>query len=84
MPYLTKEVKDIINIPTSSGELNYMLTELIIAYIIHNGGLNYNNCNDVVGALDNAKHEFRRRVQDLYEDKKCKKSGDVYPHQFII
>lgn len=61
----------------SAGELNYQLTLLCIDYMEHKG-LSYQTCNDIVGALDNCKDEFRRRIQHPYEKKKCKTSGDVY------
>jgi hypothetical protein len=32
-----------------------------------------------VGALEQAKDEFRRRVVHPYEDLKIKENGDVYP-----
>ena len=77
MPYIDKERRDLIIFPENSGELNYMVTELIVAYL-HRKGLSYQTCNDIVGALDNAKDEFRRRVQHKYEEKKIKDNGDVY------
>lgn len=33
--------------------------------------------NDVVGALDNAKDEFKRRIQNPYEDSKIEQNDDV-------
>ena len=42
--------------------------------------MSYATCNDIVGALDNCKDEFRRRIQHPYEDKKLRENGDVYPH----
>lgn len=77
MPYIDKKRRDIIAFPENSGELNYMVTELVVTYLRHNG-LCYKTCNDIVGALDNAKDEFRRRVQHPYEDIKIKQNGDVY------
>jgi hypothetical protein len=77
MPYIDKRRRDLIVFPENCGELNYMITELVVVYLRHNG-LSYQTCNDIVGALDNAKDEFRRRVQHKYEDKKIKENGDVY------
>jgi len=77
MPYLTQERKDVISTPEVSGELNYMVTKLVIDYM-RNNGISYQTCNDIVGALDNAKDEFRRRVQHPYENIKIKENGDVY------
>lgn len=60
-----------------AGELNYQLTRVIIDYL-ESQGLCYRTCNDIVGALENAKHEFQRRIQDPYEDQKISANGDVY------
>lgn len=61
-----------------SGELNYQVTRLIVNYV-ENNGLDYNVINEVVGALECAKHEFVRRVVEPYEDSKIAENGDVYP-----
>lgn len=61
----------------ASGNLNYVLTKVIIAYAKQHG-LRYQIMNDIVGALDNCKDEFRRKVQHPYEDNKIQENGDVY------
>ena len=61
----------------SPGELNYQFTRTILDYI-DSMGLNYQTINDVVGALENAKAEFCRRIAAPYEDIKIKDNGDVY------
>jgi hypothetical protein len=61
-----------------AGDLNYAFTMLAIDYIKRQG-LNYQNINDIVGALDGAKAEFQRRVVGDYENTKIEESGDVYP-----
>lgn len=68
--------------PDTSGELNYVITGILLDYL-ENKGLSYSTCNDIVGALDNAKDEFRRRVQHPYEDMKIKENGDVYPARYL-
>jgi hypothetical protein len=91
MPYISKErisalwndsITDRNSNVETAGELNYWLTDTIVTYLTHKG-LTYQTCNDIVGALDNAKSEFVRRVQIPYEDKKIKENGDVYPKQFL-
>lgn len=84
MPYISNQQKEELKsiAPRNAGELNYIFTEFINVYLLDKG-LCYQTCNDIVGALDNAKHEFRRRVQDVYEDHKCETNGDVYLQQFI-
>lgn len=86
MPYLRQEAKDyfeklLIELNHSSisnpGELNYLFTEIIKQYM-ENHTKNYQMLNDVVGALDCCKSEFKRRVVDPYEDTKIKLNGDVY------
>jgi len=61
-----------------AGDLNYAFTVLAIDYIKRQG-LNYQNINDIVGALDGAKAEFQRRVAGDYEEQKIDENGDVYP-----
>jgi hypothetical protein len=79
MPYIDKNsqeafapLADAINQTTivSPGELNYLVTLLAIKYMQING-LRYAYMNDVVGALDSAKEEFRRRVMAPYEQQKA-------------
>ena len=57
-----------------------MLTMEVIRYLKFHG-LSYQTCNDIVGALDNCKDEFRRRVQHPYEDGKIEENGDCYPRE---
>jgi len=64
--------------PETAGELNFALT-LLVAEYIQRKGLNYQNINDVMGALEGAKAEFYRRVAAPYEDTKIQQNGDVYP-----
>ncbi len=64
----------------TSGQLNFQLTKVVIRYLKRHG-LCYDTCNDIVGALDNCKDEFRRLVQHPYEDKKIKENGSVYKEE---
>jgi hypothetical protein len=59
-----------------AGELNYVITRIILE-CLENWGKNYQSMNDIVGALDNAKDEFRRHIQHPYEDEKIVENGDV-------
>ena len=85
MPYIKQDRRDELGfdfseqsaMPRSSGELNYMVTELMKAYLAHHGAC-YQTFNDIVGAVDGAKTEFERRVVAPYEDTKIKENGDVY------
>lgn len=63
---------------SSSGELNFMLTDMILSYLRDKGKC-YKTINDIIGALEGAKLEFYRRVVVPYEDKKKKQNPpDVY------
>lgn len=79
MPYIDPFSRDILDddAPLGSGQLNYSITKLIRFYYL-NHGKGYQAINDIVGALENAKLEFYRRVAVPYEDKKIKENGDVY------
>ena len=77
MPYIEKYRRDNIGKPETAGELNFMITELLISYMETNG-LNYATINDIVGACEGAKMEFYRRVAVPYKDIKIAENGDVY------
>lgn len=81
MPYIKEDASVRLNeksiIPNNTGELNYMITDLISHYFEAHGG-RYQQINDVLGALEAAKLEFYRRVAAPYEDTKIIENGDVY------
>ena len=82
IPYITKERRSAIEVlgetPTTAGELNFGLTKLVLRYL-RLKGKSYATFNDIVGALEQAKDEFQRRVVHPYENAKCAENGDVYP-----
>lgn len=82
MPYIPIDERSENREPVTAGGLNFKLTEVIIRYLLLHS-LSYQTCNDIVGALDNCKDEFRRRVQHPYEDKKIAENGDVYPKEVL-
>lgn len=81
MPYIQKVNRPYLDdgseLPSTPGELNYLITKLIINYVNLNE-CTYQTINDVVGALEGAKLEFYRRVAAPYEDEKIQQNGDVY------
>lgn len=83
MPYIASWKRDLLDSTVNQeyietcGDLNYLFTKLCITYL-KNHGLSYQTCNDIVGALDNAKSEFKRRIQNKYEDQKMMENSDVY------
>lgn len=83
MPYIKQDARERLqdlDIPTTAGELNYLITKLCSEYVDDFGGINlcYQKLNEVIGVLECAKMEFYRRVAAPYEDEKMKKNGDVY------
>lgn len=66
----------------SPGELNYVLTRVVIDYL-NARDLSYGTINDVMGALEGAKLEFYRRVAVPYENVKITQNGDVYPAHLL-
>lgn len=89
MPYIKEEDREKIYIEPSSGveaislkpistpgEIQYAIAKLVQTYIARNG-LNYQNCNDVMGALAGAQMEFYRRIVAPYEDSKIETNGDI-------
>ena len=63
--------------PRTAGELQYVIALAIHEFLMENE-LNYQNCNDVMGALTGANMEFYRRFVAEYEDTKIRENGDVY------
>jgi hypothetical protein len=83
MPYIDSRTRELIKkYPLarieSAGELNYLITQLIVRYMRENEPVRYWVINDIVGALEGAKLEFWRRVVTPYEMQKERENGDVY------
>lgn len=79
MPYIKQQDREYLRErnPHTAGELNYLITQLIISYM--NGGKEcYQAYNDCLGALEGAKLELYRRKIAPYENKAIEKNGDVY------
>lgn len=82
MPYITADERykldvSVNPVPVNAGQLNYLITRLLLRYVSQHGD-SYAVYNDVIGAVDCAKHEFYRRKVVSYEDDKAKTNGDVY------
>ena len=86
MPYIKNHQRrallepenNMTHFPYDPGELNYVITRLII-YYIKNKGLSYADTVALLtGLLINIKDEFKTRVFDKYEAKKRKENGDVF------
>lgn len=82
MPYIPRSEKkkvDQDNLIVNAGQFNYALNQLISVYLDQNS-INYQTCNDVIGAMECAKMELYRRLVAPYEDKKILQNGDVKPY----
>ena len=78
MPYIDADKRPKARFsPTTAGELNYAITDLIRSYIVVRT-LSYQTINDILGALTGAQAEFYRRVAVPYENMKMATNGDVY------
>ncbi len=84
LSFLTIQMKKIMPAVSTPGDLNYLITELCLAYTAANKkgdsySPNYALINEVIGAMECAKLEFYRRLAAPYEDVKIAENGDVYP-----
>lgn len=61
----------------NGGQLQYILAVTIQTYMDRHG-LNYQNCQDIVGALSGALAEFQRLVVGPYENLKIQENGGIY------
>lgn len=84
MPYIKQEdreplkphIENLGNAIDSEGELNYVISMLLHAYM-RKKGIRYGNMNAVVGVLECAKMEFYRQVAAAYEDAKIFENGNI-------
>ena len=82
MPYVKQSDRprlDAGGAATNAGELNYVITRTIDAYLAEKG-VNYAHLNEVIGVLECAKLELYRRIVAGYEDQKIAdpENGEVY------
>ena len=90
MPYITKQEKtelkpllDQVSISTP-GSLTYAVSILMMSYLkpTVNNPLSFTSLNSVIGAVERALDEFKRRILDPYEQQKIRDNGDIY-QEFI-
>lgn len=81
MPYIAQETANKITdngkLPSSKGELTYVLTEACAAYVNRRDDVNYDALADVLACLESTKLEFYRRSIVPYEDWKKEVNGDT-------
>ena len=81
---LSKEIMTkMVNVDSKSytwgldeGELNYVITKLLIECLRIEGKINYETLNKYIGVLSAVKSEFYRRAVVPYEDDKIKENGE--------
>lgn len=85
MPYIKQAQREEIlagREPQNVGELTYLLCIITDNYIKdrarEDGKRSYQRFAEAVGALDNARSEYYRRVISKYEDEKHAENGDVF------
>jgi len=80
MPYVDEWDRDYLQYnvtrPNSPGQLNYLLTSIIWAYIGRERS--YAKYNEVLGVLTCMIQEIYRRLVAPYEDEKIEENGDVF------
>ena len=64
-------------IPDCDGDINYMITTLILKIFQIPFMESYENYERIDGLLEKVKHEIQRRWADPYEDRKMKENGDI-------
>lgn len=66
----TLELKDFL------GAVNYIIFSIVKVWLDYHG-INYGNVSSIIGTVDCAKEELRRRILNPYEDTKISENGDV-------
>jgi len=87
VPYIRRELRNAIKDyeikPSNAGELNFLVSTIVIEYL--GSQPDYQKFNDAVGVLELAKAELVRRSVGPYEDMKIESNGDLnYPWKKIL
>jgi len=85
MPYIKNEkrndiLNDLRNLQVhikEKGDLNYAICELVGNLIISDKKLSYTTISEWIDAVHDAEEELRRRILNIYEDKKIVENDDV-------
>ena len=81
MPYIKQAIRNLVDrdhLASSAGELNYVITRLVMQYIkLNHVDVSYDAINEVMGVLECVKQEFYARVAALYEEIKETENGDI-------
>ena len=82
MPYIPEEDREALElthdlkVPETAGELNYVITAMLLRYL--GTQAKYADYNEVIGVLECVKQELYRRRIVPYEQTKKDQHGDVY------
>ena len=63
---------------TTPGDLNYLITSILLKFEVSRDRESYDTWNSIVGVLECAKLELYRRHIASYEDLKIIENGDVF------
>lgn len=80
MPYLSRERRlELLSgsTPETSGDLNYLICNLIEDFVIDKG-ISYAVMAEAISGATEAVAEFRRRIVSPYEDLKLEENGEVF------
>lgn len=77
-PFLKSICEAVVHV--SEGEMNYVLSRLMLAHVTHDGLLkpSYADYEAAIGLLECVKLELYRRAVAVYEDRKVRENGDVF------
>jgi len=76
-PFMRSLVSYVDDQGVTEGELNYIITSLLLSWLAKP---NYKAYNAAIGVLECVKQELYRRAVAPYEDQKEEENGDVYGH----
>jgi len=60
------------------GDINYLVCMIVVKYLLARGELNYQTISEAIDAVHDAECELRRRLLEVYEDKKIRENGDIF------
>lgn len=91
MPYITRaraeqiaNSKGVMLDDVTPGDLNYIITSYLVAYV-QKKGLSYSNVSSAMAAANDAAEEMRRRLLNIYEDHKIYElNKNVDPYVRIV
>lgn len=88
MPYISKQARmdlqsDHYAVQTA-GELNYVITQAVLAYLDSGGEARYSSLNTAIGVLECAKLELYRRVGVVVEERAIGRNGDLQAYDDLL